>query len=89
MDSTLTAPYLSDDGAMIIFNIVFLGRVVQCGITRDALVQFFWVPANAVEQRLLQAYENGRQRIHAIAERKMRASMREPVIVTVSDFANR
>ncbi|MDR5804941.1 DUF1488 family protein [Caballeronia sp. LZ001] len=89
MDSMLMAPNLSDDGSVLTFTIVFRGRVVQCGITRDALVQYFRVPADAVEQRFLRAYENGRQRIHAIAERKIRASMHEPVIVSVSDFAHR
>jgi hypothetical protein len=86
MDSTLTAAYLANDRSMVVFAIFCQGRLVQCGVSREALVQCFWAPADASERRLLQAYEDGRQRITAVAERKIRALAREPVILTVADF---
>jgi hypothetical protein len=86
MDSTLIATYRANNRPMVVFAISCQGRLVECGISREALVQCFWAPTDASEQRLLQAYEDGRQRIIAVAERKARALTREPVILTVTDF---
>lgn len=62
------------------------GRDIECVVTREALEQHFWVPPGASETRALKAFADGRARIMAVAERKMRARAGERIMLTVDDF---
>ncbi|WP_307857222.1 DUF1488 family protein [Paraburkholderia aspalathi] len=62
------------------------GPASQCAITREALEAHFWLPPGANEVRTLKTFVDGRERIIAVAERKMRARPDRPVLLTVGDF---
>jgi hypothetical protein len=51
---------LASDGTAVAFPDFVGGREVRCLITRDALEQFFWLPPDANEARLLKAFADGR-----------------------------
>jgi hypothetical protein len=61
-------------------------REVACVITRAALEAQFWLPGAADEARMLKAFADGRRRILAVAERKLRLRPGQPVTLTASDF---
>jgi hypothetical protein len=53
---------------------------------RAALEEHFWLPAGADPARTLKAFEDGRNRIVAVAQRKLLARPDEPLWLTVNDF---
>lgn len=80
---------LSPDRKLVMFVITVREREVPCTITRDALEQHFWVPVGASDVRILKAFEDGRKRIMAVAERKWLKLTPMPVAriaLTAADF---
>ncbi|TDN58685.1 DUF1488 family protein [Paraburkholderia sp. BL10I2N1] len=59
---------------------------VACAITREALEAQFWLPAGADQVRMLKAFADGRRRIIAVAERKVRLHPGERVRLIADDF---
>ena len=59
---------------------------VACAITREAPEAQFWLPGDADRVRMLKAFADGRRRIIAVAERKVRLRPGEPVRLTADDF---
>jgi hypothetical protein len=47
------------------------GREVQGSVARYALEEHFWLPRNADAMRALRRFENSRNRIVAVAQRKL------------------
>ncbi|SOE98088.1 Protein of unknown function [Burkholderia sp. OK233] len=86
MDVVDFAPTVSPDGRAIIFHLSDRHREVEGEITRETLEEYFWLPGDADEVRMLKTFADGRQRILAVAERKMRVRPEQPVRITVDDF---
>jgi len=59
---------------------------VECAITREALEEHFWLPLQAGQTRMLKAFVDGRQRIIAVAERKIRLHPGQPIRLTAEVF---
>lgn len=83
------APAVSPDGRTVVFMLSIHGREVEGAIARDALEDHFWLPRSADPARTLKAFENGRNRIVAIAQRKLLARPDEPLWLTASDIVVR
>ena len=80
------APAVSPDGRAVVLIVSIRGRGVEGTIARDALEQHFWLPRSADPARTLKAFENGRNRIIAVAQRKLLARPDEPLWLTANDF---
>ncbi|MFM0503514.1 DUF1488 family protein [Paraburkholderia caffeinilytica] len=83
------APTVSPDGRTVVFILSTRGREAECAIARDALEEHFWLPRGADVTRTLRTFENGRNRIVAVAQRKLLARPNEPLWLTVNDFVTR
>jgi hypothetical protein len=83
------APAVSPDGRAVVFMPLIRGREVEGAIARDALEDHFWLPRSADPAPTLKAFENGRNRIVAIAQRKLLARPAEPLWLTANDFVAR
>jgi hypothetical protein len=79
-------PAVSPDGRAVVFMLSIRGREVEGAITRDALEQHFWLLRSADATCTLKIFENGRNRIVAVAQRKLLARPDEPLWLTVRDF---
>jgi hypothetical protein len=77
---------LTVDGTAVVFPIFVGGREVRCLLTRDALEQFFWLPSDANEARVLKAFADGRNRIFALAGRRAMRAKTDSLKLTASDF---
>jgi hypothetical protein len=86
MDVVDRAPSVSPDGRGIVFHLSGNRCEVECVITREALEEYFWLPSGADSARMLKTFADGRQRIIATAERKMRAHSDQTVRLTIADF---
>ncbi|CAE6816159.1 hypothetical protein R75461_05880 [Paraburkholderia nemoris] len=86
MDVVDLAPGVSPDGRTIVFRLSDHQREVECAITREALVVCFWLPADADSDRMLKTFADGRQRIIAVAERRMRARPDQTIELAIADF---
>jgi hypothetical protein len=73
----------------VVFLLSARGRDVEAAAARVVLEQHFWVPAGADAARILMTFENGRNRIVAVAQRKLLARPDKPLWLTVDDFAIR
>jgi hypothetical protein len=82
-------PAVSPDGRVVVFILPIRGREVEAAISRDALEEHFWLPSNADAARTLKTFESGRNRIVAVAQRKLLARPDEPLRLTVNDFVTR
>ncbi|MFM0694611.1 DUF1488 family protein [Paraburkholderia graminis] len=82
-------PAVSPDGRAVVFVLSIRGREVEGAIARDALEDYFWLPHSADPARTLKAFENGRNRILAVAQRKLLARPDEPLWLTANDFVAR
>lgn len=80
---------VSPDGRAVVFMLSIHGREVEGAIARDALEEHFWLPRSADSTRTLKIFENGRNRIVAVAQRKLLARPDEPLWLTVNDFLTR
>jgi hypothetical protein len=65
------------------------GRGVEGAVARVALEEHFWLPPDADAARTLKAFENGCNRIVAVAQRKLLARPDEPLWLTANDFVTR
>jgi hypothetical protein len=86
MDVLDFAPGVSSDGGEIAFRLSERMGSAECAITREALEVHFWLPPGADASRMLKTFANGRNRIVAVAERKMLARPDQPVRLTSNDF---
>ena len=86
MDVVDFAAGVSSDGSEIAFRLP--GRIggAECAIPREALEVHFWLPVGADTSRMLRTFADGRNRIVAVAERKMLARPDQPVRLTGNDF---
>jgi Protein of unknown function (DUF1488) len=80
------AAAVSPDGRAVVFMLSARGRDVEGAVARAALEEHFWLPACADAVRTLKAFEDGRNRIVAVAQRKLLARPDEPLRLTVNDF---
>jgi hypothetical protein len=80
------AAAVSPDGRAVFFMLSIRGREVECAVAREALEEHFWLPRGANRTNTLRTFENGRNRIAAVAQRKLLARPGEPLWLTVSDF---
>jgi hypothetical protein len=80
------AAVVSPDGRTISFVLSIRDRDVECTVTREALVQHFWLETSADETRMLKAFEGGRNRIVAIAQRRGLARPLNRVTLDADDF---
>jgi hypothetical protein len=87
--SSERAPAVSPDGRLVVFMLSIRGREVEGAIARDALEEHFWLPHDADARRTLRTFENGRNRIVAVAQRKLLARPDEPLRLTINDFMTR
>ncbi|MFM0503212.1 MULTISPECIES: DUF1488 family protein [Paraburkholderia] len=83
------APAVSPDGRAVVFMLSARGRDVEGTVARAALEEHFWLPPDADAARTLKIFENGRNRIVAVAQRKLLARPDEPLWLTVNDFVTR
>ncbi|WP_408370612.1 DUF1488 family protein [Paraburkholderia sp. RL18-103-BIB-C] len=79
-------PAVAADRHEISFRLSGHRSEVACAITREALEAQFWLPGDADQVRMLKAFSDGRRRIIAVAERKVRLRPGEPVRLTADDF---
>jgi hypothetical protein len=77
---------LTGDGTAVVFPILVGGREVRFLLTRDALEQFFWLPPDANEARVLKAFADGRNRILALAARRAMRAKADSLKLMASDF---
>lgn len=89
MEVLCRAPALLPDGRAVVFMLSIRGREVEGAIARDALEDHFWLPHSADPAHTLKAFENGRNRILAVAQRKLLARPDEPLWLTANDFVAR
>ena len=89
MDLLDFAPSVSADGSRIDFRLSNATGFTECAITREALEIYFWLSTRADASRMLKTFDDGRNRIVAVAERKIRARPGHPVRITSHDFAAR
>ena len=87
MDATNSEePVVVDGGHAIAFELVAAGRVVRCTVSRESLQDYFWLQPGADDVRMLKIFNDGRQRIVAIAERKARRLAATTIHLEMSDF---
>jgi hypothetical protein len=86
MDVIDLMPDVAADRHEISFRLAGHRSEVACAITREALEAQFWLPKDADPVRMLKALADGRRRIIAVAERKLRLRPGEPVRLTADDF---
>lgn len=89
MDVLDRAPAVSPDGRVVVFMLSIRGREIEGAVARDALEEYFWLPRDADATRTLRTFENGRNRIVAVAQRKLLARPDEPLRLTANDFLTR
>ncbi|MBK5122170.1 DUF1488 family protein [Burkholderia sp. R-69980] len=82
-------PAVSPDGRVVVFMLSIRGREVEGAVSRDVLEEHFWLPHDADATRTLRTFENGRNRIVAVAQRKLLARPDEPLRLTGNDFLTR
>ncbi|MFM0558006.1 DUF1488 family protein [Paraburkholderia sediminicola] len=86
MDVIDPMPDVAADRHEISFRLTGHRSEVAWAITREALEAQFWLPKDADPVRMLKAFADGRCRIIALAERKVRLRPDEPVRLTANDF---
>ncbi|MFL9896128.1 DUF1488 family protein [Paraburkholderia sp. RL17-381-BIF-C] len=83
------APGLSPDGSRIAFHLSERTGSAECAISREAFEAHLWLPPGASEVRTLKAFDDGRNRIVAVAEWNMRTRPGPPVCLTSRDSVTR
>lgn len=86
MDVIDLMPAVAADRHEISFRLTGHRSEIACAITREALETQFWLPKDADQVRMLKAFADGRRRIIAVAERKVRLRPGQPVRLTADDF---
>jgi hypothetical protein len=80
-------PQVSADKRSVTFIMIWQGEPVTCVISRAALETYFWLAPGADDARTIRVFNNGFGRIHAVAERKLRARDSKHLELSTSDFA--
>ncbi len=86
MDVIDLLPDFAADRHAISFRLTGHRSEVTCAITREAPEAQFWLPQGVDQVRMLKAFADGRRRIIAVAERKVRLRPVQPVRLTADDF---
>jgi hypothetical protein len=86
MDAIELAADVPADRREISFRLSGQRGEIVCAITRAAPEAQFWLPAGADPGRMLKALADGRERIIAVAERKIRWHPGEVIRLTADDF---
>jgi hypothetical protein len=86
MDVIDLMPDVAADRHEISFRLTGHRSEIACAITREALEAQFWLPQGADPVRMLKAFADGRRRIIAVAERKVRLRPGQPVRLAADDF---
>ena len=79
-------PTVVGGGLAVAFELVAAGRVVKCTVSRESLQHYFWLQPGADDARVLKVFNDGRQRIIAVAERKARRLAAASIHLEASDF---
>src|ERR1700692_3907001 len=87
MDATnSTEALVADGGLAVAFEFIAAGRVVKCTVSRESSQGYFWLQPGADDARVLKIFNDGRQRIIAIAERKARRLATVSIHLEAPDF---
>lgn len=89
MDVLDRAAIVSPDGRSVTFTLSAGGRLIEGVIDRAALEEYFWLPTSADAARTLRTFENGRERIVAVARRKWLARQDAVIRLGAHDFVLR
>jgi hypothetical protein len=79
-------PTIVGDGLAVAFELVAAGRVVKCTVSRESLQHYFWLQPGGDDARVLKIFNDGRQRIAAVAERKARRLAAASIHLEAADF---
>lgn len=79
-------PTIVGGGLAVAFELVAAGRVVKCTVSRESLQHYFWLQPGADDARVLKIFNDGRQRIVAVAERKARRLAATSIHLEAVDF---
>jgi len=75
-----------DGGLAVAFELIAAGRIVKCTVSRESLQHYFWLQPGADDARVLKIFNDGRQRIVAVAERKARRLAAASIQLEAPDF---
>jgi hypothetical protein len=89
METPDRAPAVPPDGRAVVFMLSIRGCEVEGAVARDAPGEHFWLPRGADATHTLRTFQNGRNRIVAVAKRKLLARPDERLWLTVNDFVTR
>ncbi|MEZ0606015.1 DUF1488 family protein [Paraburkholderia sp. IW21] len=89
MDVLDHAVAVSHDGRSVTFTLSAGGRQIEGVIDRTALEEYFWLPTDADAARTLRTFDDGRERIVAVARRKWLARQDAVVRLGAGDFVVR
>ena len=79
-------PTVVGGGHAVAFELIDAGRVVKCTVSRESLQHYFWLQPGADDARVLRIFNDGRQRIVAVAERKARRLTADSIQLEAADF---
>src|SRR5471032_308766 len=79
-------PTVVGGGLAVAFELIAAGRVVKCTVSRESLQHYFWLQPGADDARVLKIFNDGRQRIVAVAERKARRFATASIHLEAADF---
>jgi hypothetical protein len=79
-------PTVVGGGHAVAFELIDAGRVVKCTVSRESLQHYFWLQPDADDARVLKIFNDGRQRIVAVAERKARRLATASIHLEAADF---
>jgi hypothetical protein len=81
-----TEAVVIEGGLAVAFELIAAGRVVKCTVSRESLQHYFWLQPGADDARVLRIFNDGRQRIVAVAERKARRLTVDSIQLEAADF---
>jgi hypothetical protein len=81
-----TEAMVVDGGLAVAFELIAAGRIVKCTVSRESLQNYFWLQPGADDARILKVFDDGRQRIVAVAERKARQLVTASIRLEAADF---
>ena len=87
METIESEPQVLANRRGVAFTLVHQGIPVECVVTTAALEAYFWLEPRASDDRMLKTFNDGYRRIHAIAERRLRARPVARLELTPDDFA--
>ena len=79
---------ISADKQTLTFVLEWRGETVTCGVPRQCLEVFFWLPPGADDARTVRVFGDGFARIEAVARRKLLAHPTRSIRLTGADFSN-